>query len=294
MFTFAKAKVRKNFLLTKIMIQKNENTPSSPLHGGRGRMSRLVVRVGRDTMSFLLPYEDGRVEYHPYRLRNGVSMAANLRQAFRDEEMLADCGDKALLSVSSPVALVPVDEYMDVENYDLDTVYNSTFIGYEQDVKVANVIPDLNCVAIFSVNKDLKMVIEDRFQDVRIQNVMQPVWGHLYKRSQLIGQRRKVYGYFHDRHIDIFSFQQRRFRFANRFDATRAHDALYFLLFVWKQLAMDSEEDELHLVGNTEHLEWLIQKLRQYVRRVYVINPMADLNRAPASLIEGIDYDMMI
>lgn len=288
MFTFAKAKVRKNFLLTKNMNQNNELTPSSAV------APRVVIRVGLDTMSFLLPHEDGKVEYSPYSVRNGVSMAANLRQAFREAEIIAGCSDRVLLSVASPVALVPIDEYMDSDGFDIDLVYNSTFLGYEHEARVANVIPELNCVAVFSVNKDLKMVVEDRFKDVRIQNVMQPVWSHLYKSSQLIDQRRKLYGYFHDRHIDIFSFQQRRFRFQNTFDATRAHDALYYILFVWKQLAFDNEEDELHLVGSTEHMEWLLTKLKTYVRRVYTINPSADLNRAPASLIEGIDYDMMI
>lgn len=257
-------------------------------------VSRVVIRVGLDTLSFLLPYEDGRVEYSPYPVRNGVSLAANLRQAFREEEILDGYKEKALLSVYSPVALVPVDEYMDVEGYDLDLIYNSTFLGYEHEAKVANVIPDLNCIAIFSVNKDLKMVVEDRFSDVRIQNVMQPVWSHLYRSSQLVGQRRKLYGYLHDRHIDVFSFQQRRFRFQNSFDAARVHDALYFLLFVWKQLAFDNEEDELYLVGETEDKELLLAKLKNYLRRVYVINPASDLNRAPASMIEGMEYDMML
>lgn len=276
------------------MNQKSENIPSTPLSVRRGSSSRMTIRVGRDTMSFLLPHEDGKIDYCPYVVRSGVSMAANLRQAFREEEILSEDSHRALLSVYSPVALVPVDEYMDNEEFDVNLVFNSTFTGYENYEKIASVIPDLNSVAIFCVNKDLKMVVEDHFSDVRIQNVMQPVWAHLYRKSQLTGQRRKLYGYFHDRHVDVFSFQQRRFRFSNSFDATHAHDALYYLLFVWKQLAFNNEDDELHLVGDTEHKEWLTTKLKQYIRRVYTLNPVADLNRAPVSLIQGLEYDMMI
>lgn len=271
------------------MNQKSELKSSA-----RAGNTRLVIRVGLDTMSFLLPHEDGRVEHYPYSLRNGVSMAANLRQAFRETDFLEGYDKKALLSVASPVALIPVDEYMDAEEYDKNLIYNSTFLGYEHDEKVSSVIPDLSCVALFAVNKDLKMVVEDRFPDVRIQNVMQPVWSHLYRNSQLIGQRRKLYAYFHDRHVDIFSFQQRRFRFANMFDATREHDALYYLLFVWKQLAFDNENDELHIVGDTEYMEWLLTKLKTYLRRVYKINPSSELDQTPASMIEGLEYDMMI
>lgn len=260
----------------------------------RGIVPRLAIRVGYGTMSFCLPNADGTVEYQPYTVKSGVSMAANLRTAFRESELLRGRDDRALLSIVSPVVLVPIDEYMDQENFDVETLYNHTFTGREHEAKVASVIPDLSAVAVFGVNKDLKLVVEDHFGDVRIQNVMQPVWTHLYRRSTLVGQRRKLYAYFHDNKVDVFSFQQRRFRFSNVFDAVHAHDALYYLLFVWKQLALSNEDDELHLVGKSEHMEWLITKLKSYLRRVYTLNPVADLNRAPASLIEGMEYDLMI
>lgn len=64
--------------------------------------------------------------------------------------------------------------------------------------------------------------------------------------------------------------------------------------FSWKQLAFDNEEDELYLVGETEDKELLLAKLKNYLRRVYVINPASDLNRAPASMIEGMEYDLML
>lgn len=245
-------------------------------------------------MSFCLPNADGTVQFQPYTVKSGVSMAANLRTAFKESEMLSGRDDRALLSVVSPVVLVPVDEYMDQENFDADTLYNHTFKGREAEEKIASVIPDLNAVAVFAVNKDLKMVVEDHFGDVRVQNVMQPVWTHLYRRGALVSQRRKLYAYFHDGKMDVFAFQQRRFRFANSFDAKHAHDALYYLLFVWKQLAMSNEDDELHVVGKSEHMDWLIGRLKTYLRRVYTINPVADLNRAPVSMVEGMEYDMML
>ena len=153
-----------------------------------GIVPRLTIRVGYGTMSFFLPKQDGTVEYQPYTVKSGVSMAANLRTAFRESDLLKERDDRALLSVVSPVVLVPVDEYMDHQDgFDLDTLYNHTFTGREHEEKIANVLPDLNAVAVFGVNKDLKLVVEDHFADVRIQNIMQPVWSHLYHRSMLVG-----------------------------------------------------------------------------------------------------------
>lgn len=270
------------------MIEKSNNTTSEI------DLPRIVVRVGEGTMSFLQPYENETVDYAPYVVKSGVSMAANLRQAFREAPLLVARGAKALLLVTSPVALIPVDEYMDAEDFDADLIYGATFTGHEHEVKLSGVLPDLNAVAVYGVNKDLKMVMEDHFEDVRIQNVMQPVWSFLYRRSSLVTQRRKLYAYFHDNKVDVCAFQQRRFRFSNSFDAKHSHDALYYILYTWKQLGYDNEDDELHVIGNTEHKEWLLTKLKTYLRRVYTLNPSAELNRAPASLIEGMDFDMML
>jgi hypothetical protein len=137
------------------MSENFENKVSSQRVVRRGIVPRLTIRVGYGTMSFFLPRQDGTVEYQPYTVKSGVSMAANLRTAFRESELLRERDDRAMLSVVSPVVLVPIDEYMDQENFDLDTLYNHTFVGREHEEKIANVLPDLSAVAVFGVNKDL-------------------------------------------------------------------------------------------------------------------------------------------
>lgn len=256
--------------------------------------NRLKIRVSENSISFLASSGEGNYEHRPYVVKSGMSMAANLRTAFRQEEWLQEKGNKAVLCVTTPVALVPVDEYMDEENFNADLFYSSTFPGYEGYEKIVNVLPELNCVAVFAVNSDLKMVVNDNFTDVRYRNVMQPVWRHIYRNNKIEGQHRKLFAYFHDGRVDVFAFQSHRFRFANSYDAKFSHDSLYFILFVWKQLSFDNENDELHIIGSTEYTEWLLGKLRTFLRRVYLVNPVAELNRAPASLIEDLEFDMMI
>lgn len=256
--------------------------------------NRLIIRAGNRTLSFLKRNDDGTLVYLPYTIKSGMSLSANLRTAFREEEILAGDNQKFLLLVNSPTSLVPVDEYMNEENFDSSLVFDYTFTGKEHEEKISNVLPDLGAVAIFGVNKDLKLVVTDHSRDVRIMNVMQPVWEHLYKHSMLVQQRHKLYGYFHDGVLDVFAFQPRRFRYSNSFEVSHAHDAMYFLLYVWKQLAMDNEQDELHLIGDLPHKDWLFGKLRQFLRRVYPFNPVADLNRSEVSQIKNMNFDMML
>ncbi len=253
---------------------------------------RLTIRVGRGTLSFstgMTASEETPVVYEPYTVKGGISMAANLREALKTANLPAEGFKRAMVMIDTPVLMVPGDMFVEDEAEDL---YNHAFTRKEADTVLYNVLPDLNAVAVFPINKDLKMVVNDNFEDVKFVCSMAPVWRYLHRRS-FTGSRSKLYGYFHDKHLDIFSFTQNRFKFFNTFDASQAHDSLYFLLYVWKQLMLRPEHDELHIVGDIPNRDWVLSELKKYLRRAYVINPEADFNNAPATQVEGLPYDLM-
>jgi hypothetical protein len=154
------------------------------------------------------------------------------------------------------------------------------------------VLPDLNAVAVCSINKDLRTVIDDHFQDVRLVSAISPVWRHLHQRS-FTGMSRKLYGYFHEQRLEIFCFQQNRFRFCNTFESNHVQDALYFLLYAWNQLQFNPQQDELHIVGDIPQQEWLLNEIKKYLQKAYIINPSADFNRHPVTQIKNMPYDLM-
>lgn len=49
--------------------------------------------------------------------------------------------------------------------------------------------------------------------------------------------------------MSIFAFDKHRFRFCNTYSATRAQDSVYYMLYVWQQLQMDADKDELYIAG---------------------------------------------
>ena len=218
-----------------------------------------------------------------------TGLAANLREALRGIDLLRNGWQRAMVLIDSPVLMIPIEEYNDGLK---DTLYNHAITGRESETVMSTVLPQLNAVAVYSINKDLKLVIDDHFSDVRFTHVCAPVWNHLFRRS-FTGVRQKLYAYFHDKKMNVFSFQQNRFRFVNGFNTNLAPDAVYFLLNIWKQLAFDNRRDELHLVGELPDKDSLIQELHSFVQNVYVINPRAEFNRAPITDIKGLPYDLI-
>ena len=262
------------------------------LETGNNSKLRLTIRIGRNTLSFstLDPTEtENPITYEPYVVKSGISMAANLREAFKGAELLTIPPARVTVLIDTPVLMVPVEQF---EESTMEDFYRHAYPQSEGELLLYNVLPDLNAVSVFSINKDLHMVINDHFQQVRFICALAPVWRYLHQRS-FTGVRYKLYGYFHEGRLDIFSYQQNRFKFCNSFNSKRAQDSLYFLLYVWKQLMLNQEQDEMHLVGDIPDREWLLEELWKYVQKAYVINPTAEFNRAAATQFKDMPFDLM-
>ena len=248
---------------------------------------RTIIRIGRQTLAFALPLDE--VAYEPYTVKSGMSMAANLREAFHDSVILSKENSRAQVMLDAPVMLVPLEEFEETE---IETMFLHTFPDTQGQAVMHHVIPDINSVAVFSINKDVRMVITDHFDDVRIMPLCVPVWQHLHQRSYA-GLSRKMYAYFHDRQVTVFAFAKNRFRFCNTFAATETADSTYFILYVWQQLTMDYQKDELYIVGEFQEKDVLKDELRRYVANVFTVNPSAEFNRAAVTQIPNITYDII-
>lgn len=255
------------------------------------QQQRLTIRVTRHTLSFSAADASAecQVAYHPYTVKSGMSMAANLREAFKTDDWLNKGWRHAIVMVDTPVLMVPAEAFSAMTS---DKLYNHAFSDRDGEVVMHTVLPSLSSVAVFGVNKDLRLVVTDNFEDAKFIPLCSPVWNHLHHRS-FTGPRQKLFGYWHDKQLDVFSYRQNRFRFCNTFDANNSRDTVFFLLYVWKQTGMDQHHDELHIVGDVPEMAETVDMLRRYVRNVYVINPTADFNRSPVTRILGMPYDLM-
>ncbi len=253
--------------------------------------TRITLRISNGRL--LLAVADAsvasQVSFEPVIVKSGISMAANLRAAFNESALLQHGYHRAQVMLDTPVILVPVEEFHEDQ---ASVLYHHAILGHDNDEVLHTILPELNSVALYSINKDMRLVLTDHFSDIRFLPLMMPVWRHMNQRS-FTGSYRKLYGYFHDKKVEVFAFDKTRFRFCNAFDAAHSHDAVYFLLYVWRELGMDAHRDELHLAGELPDREELLATLRSYVQKAYVINPMAEFNRAPIAQVKGMPFDMI-
>ena len=55
---------------------------------------------------------------------------------------------------------------------------------------------------------------------------------------------------------------------------------------------MDNSNDELHLVGDNPHDDWLKENIARYLQRTFVINPAAEFNLNEMAKRTDIPYDI--
>jgi len=252
--------------------------------------SRLTLRITPQGIAFAVP--DARaiqqIRYETFTSKHGVSLAANLREALRGDGLPAEAWRKARVMIDAPVLMVPALEFSEDTVEDL---YRYTMADTDGDAVLNHRLPSLNAVAVFGINRDLRTVVEDRFDDVNYLPLCAPVWRHLHHHS-FTGNRRKLYAYFHERRLEVFAYRQNRFLFQNCYDARHAADAAYFLVAVWKQLAFDQERDELHIAGAPADEDELLKQLQTYLAHVDFIRAADEFDNAPLTLIEGLPYDL--
>ena len=261
--------------------------------------SQLIIRIGNGSLSFShLDIQEVSlpISYVPYTLNNGISMAANLREAFKEEVQGSEDYASVSVMVDSPVMMTPVDVFAEEQ---CAALYAHCMTLGDNEAVMHTVLPTLHAVAVFAINKDLRMVVTDHYPQARFFSAAAPVWRYMHHHNTA-GKRNRLYTYFHNNGVDVFQFAPNRFKFFNHFsladahnDADRAADAIYYLMGAWTQLQLNAEEDELYISGNMPNQQWGIDELPRFLHKVYHINPTAIFNRHAVTRIEAMPLDLM-
>lgn len=265
-------------------MQEGNTQPSIQPIATNSGFQEVVIRIGRNTLSFTAkqPGATGLISHEPYVVKSGISMAANLREAFRTSPLLQQPFSSARVVLDTPVLMVPREQFSEETAAEL---FAYTFPSRSDALPLSEAIESLSAVAVFGINRDLRLVIDDHFPTVTFCCAMSAVWRHIHRHHSSVAgsSMNRLFAYFHEGQLDVFCFQKNRFKFCNQFEAPQAADALYYLLYVWKQLVFSPDQDEVCLVGDLpqNHAGYdlnadgqcpFVDELRRFVGRVSTID----------------------
>jgi hypothetical protein len=132
-------------------------------------------------------------------------------------------------------------------------------------------LPDITI--IHSLPEDAYEFVQRSFVNAGIIHHTAPVIAYTQTRSEIIN-RNKIVLNMQYTGLDVFCFSRDTFLLGNHFHCNDLMDAVYYVLFIWKQLKFDQLNDYLYIAGDPESEEGLMDKLRAYIRHT-ILAPVA-------------------
>lgn len=151
----------------------------------------------------------------------------------------------------------------------------------------------------FGDDSSIIYALDEEVYEFCVRSLASPLFVHhlssLYSfllKYQPVQNVRRLYAVVDDGILDILSFSQNGVAFSNTYSISQPTDILYFILYIWKELAMDVETDELFIMAASPSRVKLIEGLAPYLRNIKPIELPAEAfllgyeaSKAPIDLI---------
>ena len=239
--------------------------------------STISIRLSTDGFCFsvLDPTSEDSTSFVDLPVDDERSLTANLRQAFRQTELLRQAYRRAnVLVAGSRWTLLPLEMFDDDQ---AEQVLYYTHPASDHEVVGYNILKRLDAVVVYAVDRAVYDFVRQQWPEVRIYAQSTPLLEHFAYRSRM-GNSRKLYAFVHGEYLNVYALDRGRLLLGNSMACRVTADRVYYLMYLWRQLGLDQARDELHLSGLLPQKEALVQELRRYVRQVFVANPASYLD----------------
>ena len=245
----------------------------------------LSIRLSTDGFSFSIynPLGNGTFSFYERAVDPSLSLTANLRQALREEEWLGSSFRRVnVLMANKRFTFIPLEFFEDEQ---IETVFYHNHSRQENELVQYNILRNNNIVVLFGMDKSTCSLLCEQYPNIRFYSQASPFIEYFATKSRL-GNCRKMYVHLRKETVNIYTYERGRLTFANLFACKEVNDRIYYILYIWKQLGMEQERDELHLTGELSDKEQLLPELRKFIRQVFIMNPAANLDLQAIHLCE--------
>nr|WP_302829840.1 DUF3822 family protein [uncultured Bacteroides sp.] len=245
----------------------------------------LSIRLSTDGFSFSVfnPLNDGELSFYERDVEESLSLTANLKQTFREVEWLNHTFRRVnVIMADKRFTFIPLEFFEDEQ---AETVFYHNHPQRENETVQYNILPKNNIVVLFGMDKSACTFLNEEYPNIKFYSQASPLIEFFATKSRL-GNSRKMYAHLRKDAIDIYTYERGRLLLANSFTCKEMNDRIYYLLYIWKQLGMEQERDELHLTGSLSDKDQLLPELRKFIRQVFIMNPATNLDLQAINLCE--------
>lgn len=253
----------------------------------------LSIRLSTDGFSFSIYNPDKKnnlyYKYIPVNIQR--SMAANVKSLLTNTpELNISYRQTNILIHTQRYTTIPFELFEDEQ---MELLFYQNLPKQNNEIILCNVLGKSNVAVLFSIDKLTHIFLSEHFPQARFFASISPQVEYFTNKNKHENAH-KVYANFHENDMEVCCYVNGKLQLANTYSVTNNDDRSYYLLNLWKQLALNPEHSELHLIGlNEAERNGLITFLRQFIRKIFVMNPLSEISTSSPEGIEDMPFDIL-
>jgi hypothetical protein len=230
----------------------------------------LTIYIHPDKFSFSLynPVEDSSYFYREISGEKQTDAFSNLKNTFFENEFFSYAFRKIRIINHTPVfTYIPSIIYEEKHKKD----YMKFLFSKNTERTLSHSLSTAGITILHCLPETVYDFFVRSFFNPEFIHHTAPTIAYFRDRSNRVNAKQMIVNK-NGQEMDIFCFERGTLLLGNHFTSNHAQDAVYYILFVWKQLAFDQLKDYLHIVGDVTSKKELLEQLKSYIHNVLPIN----------------------
>jgi len=246
------------------MIFPDENSISNP------GLLTLIIYIGPEHFSLSL-YErrkKGSFYYGELTGENQSDVVSAFKKTFFNNNFLSLPFGKVLIMYCSHVfTYVPSSIY--------EEKFKEDFLNFHfpenHGMVVNHIVPNTGINVLYQIPEDIYNFMLRSFVKPEFIHYSEPLISYFSEKAKNSNNNRMMV-ILNNKRLDIFCFSRENFLLGNSFQCSGITEALYYILFIWKQLQFSQLNDFLFIAGNVFFKEELINRLAFYLSQINLMD----------------------
>lgn len=245
----------------------------------KSELHTLSIRLGADGFSFSV-FDPAMAESPASTCEtrawdNTLPLTANLKNILGKAEWVRRTFRRVNILVSGRRYTIVPQEFFTPET--AETIFYHNHPKQDNETILYDIRQQHGIALLFGIDRHAYRFLKEQFPDAHFYHQASPLLECFSIQSRL-GNRAKMYVHLRKDAADAFAFSQGRLLTINSYACREMIDRLYYLLYLWKSLGFDQQNDELHLCGQLDAKMQLVDELRKFIRNVYIMNPTENID----------------
>jgi len=243
--------------------------------------SVLTIYTGQEHFSFSVydPDETGSYFYKEITAENQTDAFSAFKEAFFDNDFFSLPFGKVWIMHRTPVfTFIPNTIYKDKTRED----FLNFLFSEQQGIVLNHIVSYTGISVVYQMPEMIHDFFIRSFTNPEFIHYSAPVIAYFLDKVKKVSFRRMVV-ILQEKGLDIFCFSERTFLMGNYFPCNNVSEALYYILFTWKQLQFNQLDDYLHIAGFGSYREELVAQLTPYLLNIHSLSVFPEIH------FEGVD-----